>query len=130
MKLIRIAPDPSIEDLALLALSVHNAVGGMPIVMKARDRAGILIEDGEFFMSPPECQSLECLFKGDRVRQIYIDEGRYSGATMFASAIINGLGHRIAAIGVIDTLGILSLERFVADSEHLDRQLNVRRPRK
>jgi hypothetical protein len=49
---------------------------------------------------------------------------------MFASAIINGLGHRIAAIGVIDTLGTLSLERFVADSEHLDRQLNVRRPRK
>jgi hypothetical protein len=129
MKLIRIAPDPSIEDLALLALSVHNVVGGMPIVMKARGRAGILIDDGEFFMSPRECQSLECLFTGDCVRQIRIGEGRYGGAIMFASAVFNGLGHRIAAIGVIDTLGMLSLERFVADSDLVDRQLNVRRPR-
>jgi hypothetical protein len=130
MKPIRIAPDSSIEELAMLALSVHNAACRMPVAIKSRDSAGILIEDGEFILSAMECKPLERMFTGDCVRRIHIVEGRHCGATMFASAIVNGLGQRVAAIGIIDTLGLLSLERFVADSELVDSQLGGLRPRK
>lgn len=128
MKPIRIAPDSSVEELAMLALSVHNAACGMPIVVRGRNSSGVLIENGEFIISAMECNSLECLFSGDCTRQIRLGEGRHQGTTMFASAIVNALGQRIAAIGIIDTLGMLSLEQFVADRDAVERQLEGRRP--
>lgn len=44
---------------------------------------------------------------------------------MFASAIVDCQGRRVAAIGVIDTLGVLSLEEFVARNDRIDRQLRA-----
>jgi hypothetical protein len=123
MKPIRVTPDSSVEALASIALSVHNAVGRMPIAVKARHAPGVLIEDGEFIISAHECQLLECMFAGESVRRIHIDRGRYMGTTMFASIIENSMGQRVAAIGVVDTLGLLSLEGFVADQESIEQQL-------
>jgi len=118
-----IATDHSIEDLAMFALSVHNLACRMPIAVKARDSRGILIEDGELVTSAAECNSLDCLFAGECLRQIRLGEGKHRGMTMFASAIVDPVGERVAAIGIIDTLGILSLEAFVADHEQVERQL-------
>jgi hypothetical protein len=125
---MNIAPDSSSEELAMLAMSVHRAVGGMPIVMKARDRAGILVEDGRTCNAAHEGKTLDSVFTGDSVKRVRVNEGKHAGAIMFASAIVNARGQRVAAIGVIDTLGMLSLEEFVANNDHLDRQLNGYRP--
>ncbi len=119
----RISSNSSLEELASIALSVHNAVRRMPIAVKSRYSPGVLVEDGEFIISARECQSLDCLFYGDHVRQIHIDSGKYIGTIMFASAIVNPRGTRVAAIGVIDTLGMLSLEGFVAERAWVDNQL-------
>ena len=122
MKLFQAALDSSIEELASFALSVHNAVFRMPIAIKPRSSPGVLIENGEFIISASECQSLDCMFDDDHARQIYIDHGKYMGAIMFASTIVDHWGLRNAAIGIIDTKGTLSLEGFVADRESIDRQ--------
>lgn len=127
MKPIRIAPDASLEELVMLATSVHNAVGGMPIVMKARDRAGVLVEDGLAYRALHEDEALDSVFSGDSVKQVRVSEGRHAGTTMFASAVVDGSGQRVAAIGVIDTLGMLSLEEFVVTNDYIDRQLYGRR---
>ncbi len=120
---IHIAPDAPIEELARLAISVHYAVGGMPIVMKARDRAGVLVEDGLAHEAVHEGEALDSVFSGDCVKQVRVGGGRHAGTTMFASAIMDRRGQRVGAIGVIDTLGMLSLEEFVATNDHIDRQL-------
>lgn len=127
MKPIWVAPDSSLEELALVALSVHNAVGRMPIAFKAPYSKGVLIENGEFIISDSECQPLDCMFSGDHVRQIHINAGKYIGTVMFASTILDHLGQRIAAIGIIDTSGMLSLRGFVDDRESIDRQLDGQR---
>lgn len=121
----RTAPD-SFEELVSLALSVHGAVCGMPVAIKARCSPGVLIEDSEFMLSAGECQLLDCMFAGDHTREIHIDRGKYMGKTMFASTILDHQGLRNAAIGIIDTMGMLSLKSFVADYESINRQLDIR----
>jgi hypothetical protein len=128
MRPITIAPDSSCEELIKVAVSVHNAVGGMPIAMKARDSAGVLVDEGGSFVAARECGELDRVFFGEGVQQIQIQGGRHNGATMFASAIVNGHGQRVAAIGVIDTLGVLSLKEFVANNHNIDMQLHGHQP--
>ena len=123
---INIVPDSS-AGLARLALSIHNAACRMPVAVKSRHSRGILVEGGEFIACARECDFLDCLFSGDDRGKIVIREGRHAGRTMFASAVVNAAGQRIAAIGIIDTLGMLSLERLVSDAERVERQLGGRR---
>jgi len=130
MKHIRISPGSSIEELASLALSVHRAAGGMPIAVKLRESSGVLIEDGGFIIAAPECDCLDRLFSGDHVQEFRISDGRHPGTKMFASAIVDAAGRRVAAIGIIDTLGLLSLERFVSDRDHVERQTGCHPPRR
>ncbi len=127
MKPIHIASDASPEELAGLAISVHNAVGRMPIVMKARGRAGVLVEDGLAQEAVHEGEALDSVFSGEDVKQVRVDGGKHEGAIMFASAIVDQSGQRVAAIGVIDILGMLSLKEFVAIDKHVDRQLSFMR---
>jgi hypothetical protein len=118
-----ITPDFPIEKLARLAMSVHNAIGGMPIVVKVRGQAGILVEDGAPSEAADEGEALDSVFFGDSVKQVRVRGGRHSGTLMYASAIVDRHGRRVAAIGVVDTFGIISLKEFVARREYIDRQL-------
>ncbi len=118
-----ITPDVAAEKIASLAMSVHNAIGGMPIVMKLRGKTGILVEDGVTRDAASEGEALDSVFSGDSVKQVRVSRGRHSGTLMFASAIMDSQGRRVAAIGIIDTLGMISLEGFVARSDRIERQL-------
>jgi hypothetical protein len=123
MMSVHIAPDTPLEEMTRLAMALHNAIGRMPIVIKARDRAGVLVEDGLAHEAVHEGEALDRVFSGDGVKQVKVNDGKHAGVTMFASAIVNAVGQRVAAIGVIDTLGLLSLEEFVVTNDHLDKQL-------
>ncbi|HTY92083.1 MAG TPA: DUF2111 domain-containing protein [Methanocella sp.] len=122
----RAMSDSSLEEITAFALAVHNTVCSMPVAIKTRNCPGVLIEEGDFAISARECQHLDCVFTGGHARRIYIDQGKYVGTNMFASPIVNHQGEHIAAIGIIDILGILSLEMFVADQESIHRQLGNR----
>lgn len=119
-----IMPDGSLEGLAPLALSIHHILGQMPIAIKARRNDGILVEDGEVKPAAHECTMLNIVFTGDIHRRVKIDDGRYKGMSMFASAIIGKDGSRVAAIGIIDTSGMLDLKEIMERDAYIDSQLN------
>jgi hypothetical protein len=119
-----------IEGAMMMALSVHNALRGIPVAVKIVNGIGALIENGKSLFYNPECKALNVVFSGDPVQQIRIVEGKYMGVIMFAAAILNNQGQRVAAIGVIDAHGTLSLGEFVSNDDYIDRQVcGTRTPR-
>jgi hypothetical protein len=111
------------EEARMVALSVHNALHGIPVAVKVANGSEVLIEDGKYRFHSYECKELNVVFSGAPIRQIHIGEGKYLGATMFASAIIDDLGRRVAAIGVIDEHGTMTLGEFVANDDHIEKQV-------
>lgn len=121
MKPIVIEPGTAPEHLISLAMSVHNVVGCMPVIVKARDQPGVLVADGGARQERYESDALDSVFTGEPVRKTVAD-GDYSGIPMYVSAICDTAGHAVAAIGVIDTAGVLSLQEFAEISARLTRQ--------
>jgi hypothetical protein len=114
------------EHLTALALSIHNVVGKMPVAIKARDRPGVLVANGDVKRECYDSDALDSVFSGDPVKKT-VAEGDYSGIPMYVSAICDAGGHAVAAIGVIDTDGVLSLREFAEISARLAHQSGKKR---
>lgn len=122
MKTVDFAPGITSEQLIAIAMSVHNVVGRMPVVVKARNEPGIIIAEGSPGRLNRESQALDSIFDGKPVKRTNADCGDYAGIPMYASAIFDREGRAVAAIGVIDTSGVLSLQEFAEISALLYRQ--------
>jgi hypothetical protein len=128
MRPIVIEPGTAPEQLMSLALSVHNIVGKMPVAVKARDRPGVLVAGGSVKQECYESNALDSVFAGEPVKKTVAD-GDYRGIPMYVSAICDTGGRAVAAIGVIDTAGVLSLQEFAEISDRLTCQSGkTRRP--
>lgn len=110
MSYVEYSPDGTQSRLIAIAMSVHNVVGGMPVAVKARGETGVIIAGG----LPKELicgsEALDSVFSGEPVKRTCASCGDYAGIPMFASAIFNEEGDAVAAIGVIDTSGLFSLQ--------------------
>lgn len=126
MSPIVIAPGTAPEDLTALAISVHNIVGRMPVAVKARDRPGVLVAGGAVRRESYESDALDSVFAGAPAKKA-VAGGEYSGIPMYVSSICDTRGHAVAAIGVIDTAGVLSLHEFAEISDRLSRQSGKKR---
>jgi hypothetical protein len=104
-----------------LALSIHNIVGGMPVAVKARDRPGVLVDGDGVRQERYESDALDSVFDGPQSAKSSAG-GDYNGIPMYVSAICDLAGHAVAAIGVIDTAGVFSLQEFAEISARLSRQ--------
>ncbi len=122
MKSFEFVPGMLPEHLIAIAMSVHNIVGRMPLVVKTRGETGVIIVDGHPKNLLNGSNALDSVFDGEPVRRTCADCEDYAGIPMYASAIFNNAGHAVAAIGVIDTSGILSLREFAEISASLCRQ--------
>jgi hypothetical protein len=98
----------------------------MPVAVKARDRPGVLVAGGGVKQEPYESNALDSVFEGEPVKKTVAD-GDYRGIPMYVSAICDTGGHAVAAIGVIDTAGILSLQEFAEISDRLTCQSGKKR---
>jgi hypothetical protein len=131
MRTVEIAPGMKSEQLIAIATSVHNIVGRMPVAVKARDEPGVIITGGMPKDLIYGSEALDSVFCGEPVKRTYADCGDYAGIPMFSSAIFDEAGRAVAAIGVIDTSGILSLQEFAEISASLCHQSgNHVRPKK
>ncbi len=131
MRPVKIASGMNSEQLIAIAMSVHNVVGRMPVAVKARDEPGVIIAGGRPNDLICGSEALDSVFRGEPVKRTHADCGDYAGIPMFASAIFDKAGRAVAAIGVIDTSGVLSLQEFAEISASLCHQSgNHVRPKK
>ena len=127
MSHFEITPGTTTDRLAALARSVYNIAGGMPVVAKEQGRPGVLVAGGRVREAARECEALEGVFNGSPARRVTACGGEYAGIPIYASAIADADGRTVAAIGVIDTSGMLSLLEFAGTCTRLDRQVDGRR---
>ena len=122
MNSLDIGPGRAMESLASFALSVHNIACRMPVAIKEKGGRGLLVANGRVRDVSCECDALDSVFSGEPVRKVIAERGEYAGIPMYASAIMDIWGDAVAAIGVIDTSGMLSLNEFAEISSSLSRQ--------
>jgi hypothetical protein len=125
MDMLKISSDASGAELAPLAMSIHHITGHMPVVIKGKYKRGIIVENGMIRDSFHESRALNEIFKGKTCACVKPEGGRHAGQPMFASAITDKTGKTIAAVGVIDTSGLLQMKTFIDISDHLEKQLNI-----
>lgn len=125
MNTLRISPNASPEELAPLAISIYRIIGHMPVVIRVKNQRGIVVEDCSVRDAVHESEALNEIFEGKHCACVKAEGGKYAGLPMFASAITDKLGRTIAAIGIIDTSGLLYMKAFMDISAHLDEQLNA-----
>ena len=125
MDMLRISSDASGADLAPLAMSIHHITGHMPVVIKGKNKRGIIVEDGLISDSFYESRALNEIFEGKNCACVKPEGGRHAGLPMFASAITDKNGKTIAAIGIIDTTGLLQMKTFMDIRAHLEKQLKL-----
>jgi len=106
-----------------IAKSVYNITGGLPVAIKCRERRGVFIDSEGEKETEYESAVLDRAFSDEGVQHVYLERGRYAGMPMLVSPIEDGKGRKIAAIGVIDTTGILTLQEFVQISERVRSQV-------
>jgi hypothetical protein len=116
-----ITPGVAAEQLIAIAISVHNVIGKMPVAVKVRDGPGVLVANGTARRSKYESPALDSVFSGEPVKKTVAD-GDYNGIPMYVSAIGDAEGRVVAAIGVIDTSGLLSLQEYAEISTKLSLQ--------
>lgn len=114
------------DQLIAIAMSVHNVIGRMPVAVKARGEPGIIIAGGRPKDLICGSEALDDVFTGEPVKKTHACCGDYAGIPMFASAIFDEIGEAVAAIGVIDTSGIFSLQEFMKISDSLGIQAGIR----
>ncbi len=124
MKPIDTKKDTHLARMGRTAISIHNAACRMPVVLKDIGGACVLAEGGHSYLSYCEGEALDKVFTGECVRRIRIESGKYAGMTMFASAIHDADGNRVAAIGLIDSMGMLSIGEFISNDDIIKRQHN------
>ena len=125
MDTLQISSDASGADLAPLAMSIHHIAGHMPVVIRGKNKHGIIVEDGLIRDSVYESRALNVIFDGNVCACVKPEGGRHAGLPIFASAITDKTGKTIAAVGIIDTSGLLEMKKFVDIRDHLETQLNI-----
>ncbi len=123
MSIIEISKDTPADGLTRLALSIHRATGGLPIMFKSRDRPGVFVDRDGTVHTGYEGGALDGVFSGIDRKKVRVDQGKYVGMPMLISPVEDRDGYPIAAIGVVDDLGTLSLQEFVEISETIKDQV-------
>jgi hypothetical protein len=96
------------EEIAPMALAIHQLVNGFPLTMRSLNRPGIRIEDGEVLDYNYTGPILEEVLKSGEMSHEIPEIGEYKGTPVVVVPIIEK-GQVIAAMGVVDiTKGIYS----------------------
>jgi hypothetical protein len=96
------------EEIAPMALAIHQLVNGLPITMRTLENPGVRIENSKILDSEYTGPVLEEVLKEGKVVQEIPETGDYHGIPVVVVPVIEE-GQVIAAIGVVDiTKGIYS----------------------
>ena len=123
MSAIEISNDTPADMLRQLAESIHQATGGMPIALKSRNMPGVFVDHDGSVDTGYESEVLDSVFLNGRVRRARVDAGKYAGMPMMISPIEDTDGLTVAALGIVDAMGSLSLQDFAQISQRIKNQV-------
>ncbi len=96
------------EEIAPMALAIHNLVNGLPLTMRTLENPGVRIEDGEILDYNYTGPLLEKVLANGEITHEIPQTGMYKGTPVVTVPVVEE-GDVIAAIGVVDvTQGIYS----------------------
>ena len=107
---IKISKDSSAEELAPIALAIHEIVNGLPVTMRSREKMGVRVENGEVIDYNYTGPVLEQVLERNKTIRTIPKTGSYKGKPVIVAPILDNDGVAIAAIGIVDlTKGIYDL---------------------
>lgn len=96
------------EDIAELALAIHELVNRLPLTMRSKTQPGVRIEEGNIMDYNYTGPTLELVLEEGKISHQVPQTGPYQGTPVVVVPIFEA-GELIAAVGVVDiTQGIYS----------------------
>lgn len=109
MNSLIISEDSGSEDLAPIALAIHNLIG-LPVTMRSKNRRGVRVEKKKVVDSNYTGPLLEQSLREEKVISAIPKSGPYRGKPIVVSPIKNKEGETIAAIGIVNIIGFIDLQ--------------------
>ncbi|MBM4241379.1 MAG: DUF2111 domain-containing protein [Euryarchaeota archaeon] len=105
---MKITPSSSGEEIASMALAIHELVNRLPTTMRTKNSNGVRIEDGKIINYDYTGPVLERVLNKGTICRGIPKSGPYKGSPVVVVPVIEE-GKVICAIGVVDiTKGIFS----------------------
>ena len=120
---ISISANSSSRELETIAMTIHHAIK-LPVVIVSLNRTGIIIEKDKVVDYEYIDTVLEKALEENRVIRTIPRSGRYKGTCYIVSPLRDYEGQAIAAIGIVDILGITDLTELFGNYPELDRQVD------
>ncbi|AFC99595.1 Uncharacterized protein conserved in archaea [Methanocella conradii HZ254] len=122
MRQICIHEDSTANDLAPLAVCVHNLFGQLPVTARSKNKRGVRVEGGRVISMDYTGPFLELSIAENRVIHDRPPSGVYHGIPVVVSPIRID-GEPVAAIGVVDVTGSLDLKALMDQYASLQKQM-------
>lgn len=122
MDRITISADATADDLAPLALSIHQLFAGLPVTARSRNRTGVQVEAGKVKSKAYTGPLLEQALAEGRVIRGRPESGAYKGTPVVIAPVLVD-GKAIAAIGVVDTSGSLEIKASMDQYASIEKQV-------
>ena len=123
MDRIIITADATADDLAAIAICIHQLFAGLPVTMRSRNRPGVQVEGGRVKSKAYTGPILEQVLAGGQVIRGRPDSGVYKGIPVVVAPVLVD-GKAIAAIGVVDTSGSLEIKAFMDQYAAIEKQVS------
>ncbi len=121
---ISISANSSSRELETIAMTIHNAIK-LPVVIVSLNKTGVIVEKNRVVDYKYIDPILEKALEENRVIRTIPRSGRYKGTYYIVSPFRDDKGQAIAAIGIVDILGITDLTELFGNYFELDRQVEV-----
>jgi hypothetical protein len=122
MDRIILSADSTADDLAPIALCIHQLFAGLPVTARSRDRPGVQVEGGKVKSKEYTGPVLEQVLAEGKVVRGRPASGAYKGIPVVVAPVLVD-GKAIAAIGVVDISGSLEIKALMDQYAIIEKQV-------
>jgi hypothetical protein len=122
MDRITITADATADDLAAMALCIHQLFSGLPVTARSRNRTGVQVEAGKVKSRAYTGPLLERALAEGQVVRGRPESGDYKGTPVVIAPVLVD-GRAIVAFGVVDTSGSLEIKASMDQYAHIEKQV-------
>lgn len=121
---ISLSRDSESSNLEPLAMALH-AILGLPIAARSLNKRGLRVERGEVVDRDFTGPVLEQVLKENKTIRATPSSGPYKGIPSVVTPIRDSNGKVVAALGVVDVMGLVDLGEAFKDYPEIIRQLKT-----